>query len=137
MVLFKALRIAGKRPYTGKYADMKVDEWDSGYVEALTDQNLIDPATIRREGDKLFFRPDESLTYEELDSFLMRFHESDPGKRDISLDECVRKARELGIDTRDNEVPGKWISRGEVYTALARFIDLAENIKTRSINFEA
>ena len=137
MVLFKALRIAGKRPYTGKYADMKVDEWDSGYVETLIDQNLIDPATIRREGDKLFFRPDESLTYEELDSFLMRFHESDPGKRDISLDECVRKARELGIDTRDNEVPGKWISRGEVYTALARFIDLAENIKTRSINFEA
>ena len=137
MVLFKALRIAGKRPYTGKYADMKVDEWDSGYVETLTEQNLIDPATIRCEGDKLFFRPDESLTYEELDSFLMRFYESDPGKRDISLDECVKKARELGIDNRDNAVPGKWISRGEVYTALARFIDLAESIKTRSINFEA
>lgn len=137
MVLFKALRIAGTRPYRGKFADLKIDEWDSGYVETMIAENLIDPATTRSEGDKLFFRPDESLTYEELDSFLIRFLESDPGKRDIPLDECVRKAQELGIDERDNAAPGEWISRGEVYTALARFIDLAEGIKTRSINFEA
>ncbi len=137
MVLFKALRIAGTRPYTGKFSDLKADEWDSGYVETLIKENLIDLATIRQEGDKLFFRPDEFLTYEELDSFLIRFLENDPGKRDISLDECVKKAQELGIDERKNVTPGKWISRGEVYTALARFIDLAEGIKTRSINFEA
>lgn len=137
MVLFKALRIAGTRPYTGKFSDLKADEWDSGYVETLIKENLIDLATIRQEEDKLFFRPDESLTYEELDSFLIRFLENDPGKRDISLDECVKKAQELGIDERKNVASGKWISRGEVYTALARFIDLAEGIKTRSINFEA
>ena len=137
MVLFKALRIAGTRPYRGKYSDLKIDEWDSGYVETLISENLIDPATTMREGDKLFFRPDESLTYEELDSFLMRFYESDKTKRDIPLDECVRRAMELGIDERKEATPGKWISRGEVYTALARFIDLEEDIKTRSINFEA
>ncbi|WP_207638118.1 GDSL-type esterase/lipase family protein [Butyrivibrio sp. FCS006] len=137
MVLFKALRIAGTRPYRGKYSDLKIDEWDSGYVETLISENLIDPATTKREGDKLFFRPDESLTYEELDSFLMRFYESDKAKRDIPLEECVRRAMELGIDERKEAAPGKWISRGEVYTALARFIDLEEDIKTRSINFEA
>jgi lysophospholipase L1-like esterase len=137
MVLFKALRIAGTRPYRGKYSDLKIDEWDSGYVETLISENLIDPATTKSEGDKLFFRPDESLTYEELDSFLMRFYESDKDNRDIPLEECVRRAMELGIDERENAAFGKWISRGEVYTALARFIDLEEDIKTRSINFEA
>ena len=137
MVLFKALRIAGTRPYRGKFADLKIDEWDSGYVETLISENLIDPVTTKSEGDKLFFRPDDSLTYEELDSFLMRFYESDKSKRDIPLEECVRRAMELGIDKRKDVTPGKWISRGEVYTALAGFIDLEEDIKTRSINFEA
>ncbi|WP_022768666.1 GDSL-type esterase/lipase family protein [Butyrivibrio sp. NC2007] len=137
MVLFKALRIAGTRPYRGKYSDLNIDEWDSGYVETMISENLIDPATTKSEGDKLFFRPNESLTYEELDSFLMRFYESDKAKRDIPLEECVRRAMELGIDERKEAAPGKWISRGEVYTALARFIDLEEDIKTRSINFEA
>ena len=137
MVLFKALRIAGTRPYRGKFADLKIDEWDSGYVETLISENLIDPATTGSDGDKLFFRPDDSLTYEELDSFLMRFYESDKAKRDIPLEECVRRAMELGIDKRKDVTPGKWISRGEVYTALAGFIDLEEDIKTRSINFEA
>ena len=103
----------------------------------MISENLIDPATTKSEGDKLFFRPDESLTYEELDSFLMRFYESDKSKRDIPLEECVRRAMELGIDKRKDVTPGKWISRGEVYTALAGFIDLEEDIKTRSINFEA
>jgi lysophospholipase L1-like esterase len=137
MVLFKALRIAGKRPYMNRYADMKVAEWDSGYIETLVDENLIDPVTIRQDGDKLFFRPDDDLTYEELDSFLMRFYEEDISKRDIPMDECVKRAVRLSIDKRTDLTPGRSITRGEVYTALARFIDLAESIKTRSLNFEA
>ncbi len=137
MVLFKALRIDGTRPYRGKFADLKIDEWDSGYVETMIAENLIDPATIKATGDKLFFRPNDPLTYEELDSFLVRFYESDKDKRDIPLTECVKKARELCIDTRSDDDFRQPITRGEVYTALARFIDLEEDIKTRSISFEA
>lgn len=137
MVLFKALRIAGKRPYMGKFADIRYNEWDSGYVEALIAENLIDPATVREEGNKLFFRPDDDLTYDELDSFLMRFYEPEPGMRDIPVDECVRRARKLGIDTRDDDSNEVYATRGMVYCMLARFIDLSESVKTRSINFEA
>ncbi len=87
----------------GKFADIRYNEWDSGYVEALISENLIDPATVREEGNKLFFRPDDDLTYDELDSFLMRFYEPEPGMRDIPVDECVRRARKLGIDTRTDD----------------------------------
>jgi lysophospholipase L1-like esterase len=137
MVLFKALRIAGKRPYMGKFADIRYNEWDSGYVEALISENLIDPATIRKDNGKLFFRPDEDLTYDELDSFLMRFYEPDSTGRDIPIDECVRRAKELGIDKRNSDSQEKYATRGMVYCMLARFIDLSESVRTRSINFEA
>ncbi len=137
MVLFKALRIAGKRPYMGRFADIRYNEWDSGYVEALISENLIDPATIKKDGNKLFFRPDDDLTYDELDSFLMRFYEPDPAARDISVKECVRRARELGIDKRTDDSKEVYATRGMVYCMLARFIDLSESVKTRSINFEA
>ncbi len=137
MVLFKALRIAGSRPYTGRFADIRTDEWDSGYVQTLIKENLIDPRTIREDHGRLFFRPDDDLTFEELDSFLMRFYESNPDKRDISLAECVEKARSLSIDRRDEPVSGKALTRAEVYAMLARFIDLEAGIQTRSINFEA
>ena len=137
MVLFKALRIAGKRPYMGRFADIRYNEWDSGYVEALISENLIDPATIKKDGNKLFFRPDDDLTYDELDSFLMRFYEPDPAARDISVKECVRLARELGIDKRTDDSKEVYATRGMVYCMLARFIDLSKSVKTRSINFEA
>ncbi len=137
MVLFKALRIAGKRPYMGKFADIRYNEWDSGYVQTLIQENLIDPTTIRQDGDKLFFRPDDDLTYDELDSFLMRFNETEPAMRDIPVDECVRRAKALGIDTRNDDSKEVYATRGMVYCMLARFIDLSENIRTRSINFEA
>jgi lysophospholipase L1-like esterase len=137
MVLFKALRINLTRPYMGAFADLKTDEWDSGYVETMIRENLIDPATTGEEGGKLLFRPDDDLTYEELDSFLMRFYEEDPGKRDISLAECVGRAAKLGIDTRKDPSFGKAVTRGEVYVMLARFIDAASSVKTRSISFDA
>ena len=137
MVLFKAFRLASTRPYMGKFADLKPDEWDSGYVQKLIDENLIDSETIRQKGDKLFFRPDDSLTYDELDSFLVRFLEPSPDKRDIPMTACVNKAMELGIDHRDVTVSGQIITRGEAYITLARFIDIAKNIQKRSICFEA
>lgn len=137
MVLFKAFRIAGTRPYMGKFSDLRTDEWDSGYVETMIKENLIDPETIRGQDGKLFFRPDDALTYDELDSFLMRFYEPDPGKRNIPVDECVRRARESSLDKRETITPGQLIKRGEVYTTLARFIDLTDSIKTRSISFDA
>ncbi len=145
MVLFKAFRMASTRPYMGKYADLKADEWDSGYVQKMIEENLIDSATIRKESDKFFFRPDDDLTYEELDSFLIRFLEPDPGKRDIPIETCVAKAKELGIDLRDNAKDtasgvskhGQMITRGEAYITLTRFMDIAKDIQTRSIYFEA
>lgn len=142
MVLFKAFRMASTRPYLGKYCDLKADEWDSGYVQTMINENLIDPSTVISEGDKLFFRPDDDLTYNELDSFLIRFLEPDPAKRNIPLKECVLRAENLGLDLRpgfedDIEITSAPISRGEFYTTLAKLIDIAKDIQKRSIYFEA
>ena len=100
MVLFKALRITPTRPYMGYFADMRVDEWDSGYVEKLLSENLIDPATIREEGGRFFFRPDDDLTYEELDSFLMRFYEEDDRQWDWERDyqKCMKLQVEYFVE---------------------------------------
>ncbi|MBP3277568.1 MAG: hypothetical protein J6M44_01290 [Butyrivibrio sp.] len=148
MILFKALRINGKRPYSGRFEDLSFDEWDSGYMDTLWEENLIDPDTIHSEGDKLFFRPDAPLSYDELDSILIRFLEPDREKRNIPIKKCRKKAKDLGIDikvprpsTPINErydiAEGSNISRAEVYIYLKRFIDIAKDIKERNITFEA
>ncbi len=137
MVICRAFCIDGTRPYMKKYADLRVDEWDSAFAQTMINENLIDPATTGEENGELLFRPDDPLTFDELDSILIRFYESDPNKRDISIDECVRKARELSLDKRETVTPGQLITRGEAYAALARFVDLAPSIRTRSKNFEA
>ena len=148
MILFKALRINGKRPYSGRFEDVSFDEWDSGYMDTLWEENLIDPDTISSEGDKLFFRPDAPLSYDELDSILIRFLEPDREKRNIPIKKCRKKAKDLGIDIRVpkpsdpiNErydiAEGGNISRAEVYIYLKRFIDIAKDIKERNITFEA
>lgn len=160
MVLFKAFRMASTRPYLGKYQDLKADEWDSGYVQKMIDENLIDSSTTVSEGNNLFFRPDDDLTYDELDSFLIRFLEPDPTKRDIPMKECIIRAKNLGLDLRSNEkndinivtdnsaafndgikpefqISKNSISRGEFYTTLTKLIDIAKDIQKRSIYFEA
>ncbi len=148
MILFKALRINGKRPYSGRFEDLSFDEWDSGYMDTLWEENLIDPETIHSEGDKLFFRPDAPLSYDELDSILVRFLEPDREKRNIPIKKCRKKAKDLGIDLRipKPSIPineryviaeGSFISRAEVYIYLKRFIDIAKDIKERNITFEA
>lgn len=151
MTMFKAIHKDGVRPYHKKYADLEVDEWDSAYVQALIDENLIDDITIKRIGDKLFFRPDDALSYGEYASFLIRAMEKDKNKRNISMEECLRRAYELDIigdickgnendfdfcDETDSEESDykhagcPYISRAVAYRGLARMVDLTESIGT-------
>ncbi len=147
MVMFKAFRLAGKRPYLNEYADISELDWDAGYVQALYDGNLIDSETVKKDGaGKLFFRPDDPLTYKEFASFIVRYMEKDVTKRDISLSECEKKAVELGFvlsearstDDHVNEsiknekyrlAKGEYISRAEVYSALSLFIERTGDTK--------
>ncbi|WP_022776773.1 GDSL-type esterase/lipase family protein [Butyrivibrio sp. AE3009] len=153
MSMFKAFRKTGVRPYHKKYADIAVDEWDSGYVQALIDENLIDDITIKRIGDKQFFRPDDALSYGEYASFLIRFMEKDKSKRNISMEECLKKAYDLDIigdickgnendfdfdnddeiisDGPDYKMAGcPYISRARAYRGLARVMDIIGGMGT-------
>ena len=136
MVMFKAFRIPGVRPYVGTFKDIVYDEWDSGYVQALINENLIDTNTD-------LFRPDDALTYSEFAAFLVRFLEPDHEKRlALSFEECLKKAKKLGITANATKAnapemhktlassekyelaAGDKITRAEVYSALARCIDI-------------
>ncbi len=138
MVMFKAFRIPGVRPYVGCFKDIVYDEWDSGYVQALINEKLIST-------DSELFRPDDALTYAEFAAFLMRFLEPDHEKRPgLSFDDCLKKAKELGIlsdaskfenqrmhnfykknaEEKYELATGDKISRAEVYSSLARFMDI-------------
>ncbi|MCR4902832.1 MAG: hypothetical protein K6A23_08235, partial [Butyrivibrio sp.] len=122
MVLFKALRISGKRPYNGKFCDLSRFEWDSSYVEACIDENLIDPLTTPNDR----FRPDAALTAGEFASFVIRGMEEDKSKRDISINKCLEKAINLNI------VPGHYkaddiICRADCYAGLVHMMDMAGN----------
>ncbi|WP_292141734.1 GDSL-type esterase/lipase family protein [Butyrivibrio sp.] len=143
MVMFKAFRLAGKRPYLNEYADINELDWDAGYVQALHDGNLIDPETIAKdESGNLLFRPDDPLTYREFASFIIRYLEKDITKRDISLSECEKRFYESGFilygarsiadhvnESVRNEkyrlAEGEYISRAEVYSTLSLFIERA------------
>jgi len=83
MVMFKAFRMAGKRPYGGEFADISKYDWDAGYIQALVDEDMIDEKTIGhdKESGKKLFRPDDALTYAEFMSFIVRFLEKDKEKR--------------------------------------------------------
>lgn len=153
MSMFKAFRKTGVRPYHKKYEDIAVDEWDSGYVQALIDENLIDDITIKRIGNKLFFRPDDALSYGEYASLLIRFMEKDKSKRNISMEDCLKKAYELDIigdickgnendfefcddneinsDGPDYKIAGcPYISRAKAYRGLARMMDIIGGMGT-------
>ncbi len=133
MVMFKAFRIPGVRPYKGAFSDISFDEWDSGYVQALINEKLID-------AENGPFRPDDALTFEEFATFLIRFMEKDRSKRLLlSPKDCLEKAREMGIITEYREnaeiqksiasekydiAQGDEISRAQVYASLAEFMDV-------------
>ena len=152
MTMFKAIRKNGVRPYHRKFVDIEVDEWDSAYVQALIDENLIDEITIKKVGDKLFFRPDDALSYGEYASMIVRAMEKDKNKRNISMEACLRKAYELDIigdlckgnendfdfydDSEDfhadeYKIAGcPYISRAKAYRGLARMMDLMGSMGT-------
>ncbi|MCR4832025.1 MAG: rhamnogalacturonan acetylesterase [Butyrivibrio sp.] len=124
MVLFKALRISGKRPYNGKYCDLSRYEWDSSYVEACIEENLIDPATTPNDR----FRPDDALTAGEFASFVIRGMEPEKDKRDISMDECLKNAIQFGIIS-DSYKKEDIICRADCYAGLVHMMDMAGSQK--------
>lgn len=122
MVYFKALRMNGKRPYLGDYCDISRYEWDSSFVQACIEENLIDPATVHNNR----FRPDDALTNAEYASFLIRGLAAGADKRNIPLSECVNTAKTLHFlasDACENDI----ITRAECYKGLVAFMDSMNN----------
>ncbi len=119
MVLFKALRISGKRPYNGKFCDLSRYEWDSSYVEACIDENLIDAETTPDDR----FRPDDALTIQEFASFVIRGMQKDAASRNLSLSECLDKAISHGI-VKEGRAAEDSITRAECYKGLVIMMDL-------------
>lgn len=112
MVFFKALRLSGKRPYLGQFSDLSRYEWDSSYVQACIDENLIDPDTV----SETHFRPDDALTAAEYASFLIRGCHN-VTERNISLKECYSDAVAKGF-LPDYYAPDAAITRADCYQGL-------------------
>lgn len=93
MIYFKVLRITGKRPYLGEYCDISRYEWDSSYVQACMEKNLIAPATVP-DGR---FRPDDAMTQAEFASFAIRGMRKENSGSSSSLEECLAEAVRKGI----------------------------------------
>ena len=116
MVMFNAFKMNGVRPYKKKYPDIKVDEWISGYVQALIDAGYMDE-------DKKAFRPDDPLTFGELANFLTKRYadicnqNSTSRKQNISANSILTR--------NDANSP---MNRAQVYTVLAEFMDAVKEI---------
>jgi lysophospholipase L1-like esterase len=122
MVLFKALRISGERPYLGEFCDVARYEWDSGFVQACITRKLLDVATV--EGG--YFRPDEPLTVGEFASFVIRGLQKSPAERDITVGFCFEKAKKMGIVSA-NSLLDEYICRADCYVGLVRVMELLDN----------
>lgn len=118
-VFFKALRMSGKQPYSGKFCDVGAYEWDSSYVQACLEAGFIDEATTPNDR----FRPDDGLTGEELCSFMVRAL-AEEGKRNISLADCVDYAVKNGL-TWEGFDPKAMACRADCYASLVKLMDLA------------
>ncbi|MCR4637023.1 GDSL-type esterase/lipase family protein [Butyrivibrio fibrisolvens] len=141
MVLFKALRIEGRRPYHGRYIDIGRYEWDSSFVETCVQENLIDENTTPND----MFRPDDPLTYAEFASLCERGMEKEVLKRpDLGLSECLHRAVADGIvppeavyidpssfDSSDITDGGCPITRADVYAGLCRVMEIMNTIGTK------
>lgn len=122
MVYFKALRIPGKRPYLGEYCDISRYEWDSSYVQACVERNLIDPVTVP-DGR---FRPDDAMTQAEFASFIIRGMQKEGSGSSPSLEECLAEAARKGIvpaEAKGDEA----ICRADCYAGLVRMMELMGN----------
>lgn len=118
MVLFKALRITGKRPYLGEFCDLSKYEWDSSYVQACIEENFIDPVTVSNGR----FRPDDALTREEFSSFVIRGMQKNRLERDLSLKDCLEKAIQKGILSAKGNGSDR-ICRADCYAGLVRVME--------------
>jgi hypothetical protein len=125
MVLFKALRISGKRPYLGEFCDVSRYEWDSAYVQGCIEENLIDATTVT--GGR--FRPNDALTIGEFSSFAVRGLQKSPIERDITIEFCFEKAKELGI-IASNSSANEYICRADCYVGLVKVMELLDNFST-------
>lgn len=112
MVFFKALRLSGKRPYLGQFSDLSRYEWDSSYVQACIDENLIDRDTV----SETHFRPDDALTAAEYASLLIRGCHN-VTERNISLKECYSDAIAKGF-LPGYYAPDAAITRADCYQGL-------------------
>lgn len=125
MIYFKALRKNGKRPYLGEFCDISRYEWDSSFVQACIEENLIDPVTVPNH----CFRPDAALTNAEYASFLIRGIAKSTDERNISMDECFAAAKKqhfLAADAKADDI----ITRAECYKGLVAFMDCMNNADT-------
>lgn len=122
MVLFKALRLSGTRPYEGHFTDLGRYDWDSSFVQTCLNEDLIDPATVTED----LFRPDDALTFAEFASFCERGMLPQKERAALDLDASFRRAKAHGILT-ETAVPGNPISRADVYAGLARVMELLGN----------
>lgn len=122
MIYFKALRIAGERPYLGEFCDISRYEWDSSYVQACITNQLIDPTTVKHNR----FRPDDPLTYAEFASFLIRGMQKNLQARNVSLNDCFIQAINYGfIDTTASF--DEMITRADCYKGLVIFMNTLDN----------
>lgn len=122
MIYLRALKMNGVRPYLGKYCDIQKYEWDSSYVQACINENLIDETTLCGS----YFRPNDPLTNSEFASFCIRGLQPSASQRNLSLEDCLKEAKVLGL--LDADAPAQApIDRQSVYAGLARLMDLLDN----------
>ncbi|MDD6789614.1 MAG: GDSL-type esterase/lipase family protein [Lachnospira sp.] len=119
MVLFKALRLSGVRPYEGHFTDLGRYEWDSSYVQACLNEDLIDPETVTAD----LFRPDAPLTCAEFASFAERGMVNVQLRAGVSLDAAFARALSDGV-LPPGVQPDAPVTRGDVYAGLARVMEL-------------
>ncbi|WP_051196837.1 GDSL-type esterase/lipase family protein [Butyrivibrio sp. XBB1001] len=128
MVMFNAFRMSGVRPYKKKFADIKVDEWISGYVQALIEEGYIDD----KETKSAMFGPDDPLTYGKLAEYIIKRYEkigrcADKNERQQrSGEEYVEEAKALGIIKKANVKAEEIANRADVYTILADYMDVTK-----------
>lgn len=116
MVMFNAFRMAGVRPYKKKYSDIKVDEWISGYVQALINEGLLSDETSDENSDQNgngtdpghadLFRPDDPLTYVEFADFLISKIRKDGKLSALENAKETKKSEEFDVndDSKDNSL---------------------------------
>lgn len=119
-LFFKAVASPAKRPYHGKYCDIYRYEFDAQNVQAALDANLIDESTTPDNR----FRPDDALTGGELVSMMVRSLHA-PAERNISMTECERQAKSLGLLWEDYS-SNQPVNRLDATVALVRLMNVTK-----------